>query len=389
MKNLVFFLTLSYLSLLAPCIADDPAGDGCDIINNRFRISDFPTTEVDTLAPGELLTHHNSAIDLLIRGDEGDYEEGNRILHALAIHEFPDSLYELYCSYMGGRFGVEQSNELALRYLSRAVEVGHIEAIKIAYGLNEKEAKIFKSYQDERLDEIHPLIRLAMYLAYRSDSYGLDRACEIFDRAIKESFAEAAYWASSVLINKNAEMAIKYIDQMPEDDDRRHMLYVFAYYWLPEHSEGRDEKVLFHLKKAAEAGNKGAKEALAKLLFYGKCGVKQDVAKGLADLEKYAKENNSKDAQYWLGKIYIEGREGVKQDIDKGLAYLESVIKYDENDPDDEAMVYLACLLIVGEHVDEDLGRAKSLLQQVAEEDEDNKKAKILLALLENRNDNS
>ncbi|MCQ2911628.1 MAG: tetratricopeptide repeat protein [Clostridia bacterium] len=282
----------------------------------------------------------HEANELLYLGDYSGAVAGYS--YALANGEFDPIVYhKLGYLFMNG-LGVEKDVDRALEFYNKGVafsQLGCLYNLGI-YCVNSGDYVKAKEYFEKAIETGLPLGYYGLGYLYALDVEGvekdLDKAYELFDKAVESNDLEAMYSAGKFLnvAGETDELKAKGLDILIQASDAG---YSEACFCVGEAYEaGRGAEV--DTKKAFEYYLKGA-EMNSTTTYYdnvGYCyeegvGVEQDYAKAVECYE-LATESNSGMAWYDLGRMYENGL-GVEKDLGKALECYMYADRYKQDCP--------------------------------------------------------
>lgn len=194
--------------------------------------------------------------------------------------------------------------------------------------------------------------------AYRQGDYSL--AATILHRNTSEQDPQANYYLGRMRLYgygvlKNDRLAFRYFEQAGDKGVLDAQLLLARYYIL-----SRDwAKALYWFKKAADAGDLKAQMYCAAAYMFGLgCTKNEDIARRY--YIEAAKRGNA-IAQYTLSEYFLGSRDGKNKKL--GLIWLNKAVEQG----DFKAKLKLAELYLTAKSAASDEGKAKELLQQLAQ----------------------
>ena len=246
-------------------------------------------------------------------GNEGNYEEGFKLLTELAEKGYPEAMYNLGKIYFEG-YGTRRDIIRANYWLMRATEGGHLFAAKmlgdcyydgIGVAIDHKLAyKYYKMAADLGNNEAAQLVA----------------NCLISGDGVKMNFEEAIAYCVRAAHGGDAEAQVSLGNRYYYGDGLRRN-YERAVYWYQE---------------AAKQNNPIGLKNTADMLVEGQ-GCKKDINKAIEYYSR-AVEQNYFDAAAPLAYLYETGAKTIKKDYEKAVKYY--LIAYENNDDEYAAMKY-------------------------------------------------
>lgn len=246
-------------------------------------------------------------------GNEGNYEEGFKMLTELADKAYPEAMYNLGKIYFEG-YGTRKDIIRANYWLMRATEGGHLFAAKmlgdcyydgIGVAIDHKLAyKYYKMAADLGNNEAAQLVA----------------NCLIAGDGVKMNFEEAIAYCVKAAHGGDSEAQVSLGNRYYYGDGLRRN-YERAVYWYQE---------------AAKQNNPIGLKNTADMLVEGQ-GCKKDIAKAI-EYYRRAVELNYFDAAAPLAYLYETGGKALKKDYENAVKYY--LIAYENADDDYAAMKY-------------------------------------------------
>ena len=246
-------------------------------------------------------------------GNEGNYEEGFKLLTELAEKDYPEAMYNLGKIYFEG-YGTRRDIIRANYWLMRATEGGHLFAAKML--------------GDCYYDGIG--VAIDHKLAYKHYKMAADLGNN-----------EAAQLVANCLISgdgvkMNFEEAIAYCVRAAHGGDSEAQVSLGNRYYYGDGLRRNYERAVYWYQEAAKQNNPVGLKNTADMLVEGK-GCKKDINKAIEYYTR-AVECNYFDAAAPLAYLYETGAKSIKKDYEQAVKYY--LIAYENNDDEYSAMKY-------------------------------------------------
>ena len=246
-------------------------------------------------------------------GNDGNYEEGFKILSELAEKGYPEAMYNLGKIYFEGH-GTRKDIIRANYWLMRATEGGHLFAAKML--------------GDCYYDGIG--VAIDHKLAFR-----------YYKKAADLGNNEAAQLVANCLIagdgvNMDFEEAIAYCVKAAHGGDAEAQVSLGNRYFYGDGLRRNYERAVYWYQEAAKQNNPVGLKNTADMLVEGK-GCKKDIAKAIGYYTK-AVELNYYDAAAPLAYLHETGGKSLKRNYELAVKYY--LIAYEDNGDEYAAMKY-------------------------------------------------
>jgi TPR repeat protein len=262
------------------------------------------------------------------------------ILRTQARRGDPDAQYDLALRYAEGT-GVPESASSAYRWLSKAAEAGHLEAMGALGrcfhgGLGcPEDVKLAIYWYEKALageaDDVHGDLAQVLCDVRSGDSRDVSRAIELLEEGWqKHKDAACAGILSEIYEDERGDQALslEWARTAADAGDGAAMVTLGYRYRFGEGVDRDLEKMLYWYRMGADHGDPTAIANLA-ICFQNGEGVKQDAKRAFA-LREEATEVGHKGSRVWLAFALIDGT-GCEKDPGRARQLLEALA---ESDPE-------------------------------------------------------
>lgn len=211
----------------------------------------------------------------------------------------PDSQFEVGFRYYSGGEPVQEDNDQAFYWLSKASENGHMMA----------KALLAECYEKGFGTTVNLNLALENYLA----------AAEAGIKTARDQLAMWFYVGKEPILQQNYEEAFRWASKAAEQDAER-SLYILALCYDNGHGTTKSRSKAFEFyRRASEQGHFGAMDDLAWIYFKGTHGVKKNPHLAF-EWGMKAAENGYANSQFLIGYCYDEGL-GVRADQRRAIQW--------------------------------------------------------------------
>lgn len=227
-------------------------------------------------------------------------------------------------AYFEGTNGFSQDYYQAFRWLDKASEEKHIEAINLLAQMYEKGLGVKKDFAKaiilyKKTSDLGSVIGMSRIGVYYYNKATYPDALRLLKKAHKKGVAEASSYLGMMYlqgkgVEKNAKKGIKLILRAANKGDVNGQYLMGSLFFERKFGMVNYNKAQEWFTKAGKQGNEKAQFNLAQIYYYGK-GCKIDYPKAFRWYQKSAEQGN-KLSQYRLALMYVKGK-GVKQDDDQ------------------------------------------------------------------------